>query len=309
MKKVSRKPNFSKEELSVLSDKVNEHKSVLFAKLSPLVTADRKNRIWEALARSVNAAAGGCSDRTAESVRKKWTDWSSSVKSKEVARRQAVRRTGGGDSEDIKDLTQVEEKVVHILGKVVTEGIPGATDTSSNNQEAPTPPQDKIDYDDDYSQQAQVEEDDSDLMSVDSVESVGGSGIRSQSVSPSCSQTASKANKIRPPHQKVNLTVDTDKQSLDIVKIERERLEVEKMKLEVDRERLEVEREMLDVLKKQLLVMSQPAAGSSTGEQYTAADSCKAIQDTTRQDTIMQSYLSESEVTYDMSSGSYYQMM
>ena len=84
-------------------------------------------------------------DRTAESVRKKWTDWSSSVKSKEVARRQAVRRTGGGGSEDIKDLTQVEEKVVHILGKVVTEGIPGAIDTSSNNQETSTPPQDKID--------------------------------------------------------------------------------------------------------------------------------------------------------------------
>ena len=42
MKKVSRKPNFSKEELSDLSDKVNKHKSVLFAKLSPLVTANRK---------------------------------------------------------------------------------------------------------------------------------------------------------------------------------------------------------------------------------------------------------------------------
>ena len=59
MKKVSRKPNFSKEDPSVLSGKVNEDKSVLFAKLSPLVTADRKNIIWEAIARSVNAAAAG----------------------------------------------------------------------------------------------------------------------------------------------------------------------------------------------------------------------------------------------------------
>ena len=88
----------------IYQNKVNKHKSVLFAKLSLI----EKNRIWEAIARSVNAAAGGCSDRTAESVRKKCTDWSSSVKSKEVARRQAVRRTGGGDSEHIKDLTQVE---------------------------------------------------------------------------------------------------------------------------------------------------------------------------------------------------------
>ena len=44
MKKVNRKPNFSKEELSDLSDKVNKHKSVLLAKLSPLVTAKHSKK-------------------------------------------------------------------------------------------------------------------------------------------------------------------------------------------------------------------------------------------------------------------------
>ena len=95
MKKVSRKPNFSSDELDVLAKKVMEHKSVLFAKLSPNVMHERKTKLWENIARSVNAAGGGCTERTADAVRKKWADWSSFVKGKEVTRTRAIRRTWG----------------------------------------------------------------------------------------------------------------------------------------------------------------------------------------------------------------------
>ena len=68
----------------------------------------------------------------------------------------------------------------------------------------------------------------------------------------------------------MNLTVDTDKQSLDIVKIERETLE-----MEVNRER-ETKSGKRDV---------GCTKDTATGD--VRADSCTAIQDTTRQDTVM----------------------
>ena len=67
--------------------------------------------------------------RTADEVRRKWQDWASVVKLKELLRQKAMKKTGGGKDEKTAVLSPVEEKVMAVLGPTACEGIAGAVDS------------------------------------------------------------------------------------------------------------------------------------------------------------------------------------
>ena len=66
-------------------DPVAEQKQVLFGKFTNCVTADSKLKIWDKIAAQINASNDNAV-RTGEEVKKKWTDWASSIKMKNAKR-------------------------------------------------------------------------------------------------------------------------------------------------------------------------------------------------------------------------------
>ena len=56
-KKSTRRPRFSYEELDALADAVEQHKLVIFNRLTYVITSRDKNRAWEAVTSAVNAVA------------------------------------------------------------------------------------------------------------------------------------------------------------------------------------------------------------------------------------------------------------
>ncbi|XP_067668308.1 putative nuclease HARBI1 [Haliotis asinina] len=78
----ARKSNFSSFELDILTAEVAQNSSYLFGKLSAAVTAAGKKRLWNEIAEKINANAN--TKRDGDEVRKKWTDFRSSVKKKEM---------------------------------------------------------------------------------------------------------------------------------------------------------------------------------------------------------------------------------
>ena len=74
-------PNVRSEDLAILVDTVAEQKQMLFGKFTNYVTADSKTKIWDKIAAQTNASNDNAV-RTGEEVKKKWTDWASSIKMK-----------------------------------------------------------------------------------------------------------------------------------------------------------------------------------------------------------------------------------
>ena len=110
--------NWSQEEVATLVDSVLENKEVIQSKHKDADTNLKKNRIWDLITRRVNSVA--LENRTKDQVKKKWQDYSSVVKGKESIRRREYKRTGGGPQP--KDLTEIEQKTVGIIGETAVEG-------------------------------------------------------------------------------------------------------------------------------------------------------------------------------------------
>lgn len=127
MAKRARKPNFKTEELDILADEVDTNKIILLGKLSDVTTCEKKKKVWTQITAKINANCGNT--RTIDEVRKKWQDWSSNVKGKRCSEIRERKKTGGGevDLEDTK-LSQVEMKVVGIMGPTAISGVSGGTD-------------------------------------------------------------------------------------------------------------------------------------------------------------------------------------
>lgn len=124
MAKMPRKPNFKTEELDILVDEVDTNNIILLGKLSDVTTWEKKNKVWTQITANINANCGNT--RTIDEVRKKWEDWSSNVKGKRCSEIRERKKTGGGeaDLEDTK-LSQVEMKVVGIMGPTTISGVSG----------------------------------------------------------------------------------------------------------------------------------------------------------------------------------------
>lgn len=124
-KKSTRRPRFSYEELDALADAVEQHKLVIFNRLTDVITSRDKNRAWEEVTSAVNSVA--TVKRDVREIRRKWKDWQSVVKAKEQARKKLQSKTGGGNT--IITLTPPEAKVIAIIGTTAVDGIPNSIDS------------------------------------------------------------------------------------------------------------------------------------------------------------------------------------
>ena len=128
---MARKPQFSANELEVLIDMVEQHKTVLFSKLKNTVTNAKKKDTWNAITEQVNSVGTGYR-RTTDDVRAKWRDYSSVLKRRAAGLRREQQRTGGGSTSESL-LTPQEERVLAVLGAEALEGVPGGIDLCDLN--------------------------------------------------------------------------------------------------------------------------------------------------------------------------------
>ena len=65
-----RKPNFSMNEISVITENVKNHLAVIQAKLTKNITNQKKNEVWQKITDAVNAV--GTAGQTVAEVKDKW---------------------------------------------------------------------------------------------------------------------------------------------------------------------------------------------------------------------------------------------
>ena len=130
-KKSTRRFRFSYEELEALADAEQEHKLVIFNKLTDVITCrEKKRRSCEAITSAVNSVATFKQD--VEEIRRKWKDWQSvmkPVKAKEQAPKRLQGKTGGGKTIGRITLIPAETKVIAIIEITAVDGIQNAIDS------------------------------------------------------------------------------------------------------------------------------------------------------------------------------------
>ncbi|XP_060575078.1 uncharacterized protein LOC132732625 [Ruditapes philippinarum] len=124
--KKTKRPKWEMEETTVLVETVVSFKN-LDAKFTNTYCSADRNRFWADTTEKINAVGGN--SRTVQQVEKKWRDMKSQTKSKEVRRREEMRKTGGGAAEHI-NMSSLEEKILGKIPSCTVEGVPGGRDTS-----------------------------------------------------------------------------------------------------------------------------------------------------------------------------------
>ena len=279
--KNKRRPKFTLDELEVLVDDIHCQKNILLSKFTDAQAAQTKNNAWRAIAAKVSAVANV--GRTADEIRRKWQDWASVVKQKELSRQKSAGKTGGGIEERPIVLTAIEETVLAILGSTACEGVAGAIDSHSK-----LPPQKKQKVRDDVEVPAVgpqlsppplqprpvgVGLQPSPVVGVGLLPPLVPAGLQLQAVGAQRpmsraeasqlmgrnAEDASESDEVLPcvatpcrrpratPTVRKGRTTPVVAETADIVNIERERLVVEKERLNVEKERLQVEKCRLDV--------------------------------------------------------------
>ena len=272
-----RRPRFAHDELDVLVDAVG-HKSVIFNKFTDVITNEKKRAAWDHITKKINAVSAV--SRTTDEVRRKWQDWASCTKGKEMQRKKERQKTGGGKAEDIP-VNEQEEKVLAILGKTATEGIQGGIDsidvTSETTPVIPpsvpsTPTQTSagiaVTMDNDTSMimnprpgtsegngltdEMSVETNDERFMMMSPIAYPSAKpksmwADRTMPSTPFHAPTSSKKDRA-----KVSAAVgkSTNNPTLELIEIEKEHLTIVKDRLSVEKERLEVEKNKLALLGK-----------------------------------------------------------
>jgi hypothetical protein len=75
-----RRPRFEKDELEILCHEVGLRKITLLGKFSDILSLEKKKKSWGEVTNKINAVSQVT--RTVDEIRRKWKDWSSSVKVK-----------------------------------------------------------------------------------------------------------------------------------------------------------------------------------------------------------------------------------
>uniref|UniRef100_A0A6P7G1L3 Regulatory protein zeste n=1 Tax=Diabrotica virgifera virgifera TaxID=50390 RepID=A0A6P7G1L3_DIAVI len=78
-----------------------------------------QRKLWEELSQLLNSLGEGI--KPVEKWQKTWADIKYTIKKKAAAKRQDIAATGGGPKIKV-ELNEMEERVVHILGKTFYEG-------------------------------------------------------------------------------------------------------------------------------------------------------------------------------------------
>lgn len=89
-----RKPNFSAQEIAIITQMFEDNKQVLKSKFTNVKTNKLKQSVWESIAIAVNAA--GHASRTVSEVKEKWTNLQRTAKQEFAKFRKEQRKTGGG---------------------------------------------------------------------------------------------------------------------------------------------------------------------------------------------------------------------
>ena len=106
-----RKPNFSVNEIAVLTENVIPNMGILQSKFSNNVTNRKKNETWEEITRAVNAV--GHASRSTQEVRDKWKNLQSVAKKEFSEFRRETKKTGGGPAP--KPPSASSEKIIEIF--------------------------------------------------------------------------------------------------------------------------------------------------------------------------------------------------
>ena len=106
-----RKPNFSMNEMSVITDSVRKNLDIIQSKLTNNITNKKKNQIWEEITKNVNAV--GKANRTVQEVKDKWKNLHSTAKKEFSAFRKESKKTGGGPPP--KQPSQSSEQIIEIF--------------------------------------------------------------------------------------------------------------------------------------------------------------------------------------------------
>lgn len=135
--KSKRKKNFSGREVERLVGMIEKHHTVLTSHFNDGVTLKAKQTKWAEIALKVSST-GECI-RTPDEVRKKWDDLKCSTKKKAARIWRERGITGNVPLEDIPELTEMERRILSIIGAEMVQGIPGGVDTADTQQKSATP--------------------------------------------------------------------------------------------------------------------------------------------------------------------------
>ncbi|KAL9988924.1 hypothetical protein ACROYT_G003419 [Oculina patagonica] len=89
-----RKPNFSVDEISVITESVQKNLETIQSKFTNTVTNKRKNEIWQQITKEVNAL--GYANREVREVKDKWKNLHSTAKKEFSEFKRESKKTGGG---------------------------------------------------------------------------------------------------------------------------------------------------------------------------------------------------------------------
>ena len=90
----SRQPNFTAQELGILTEMVQEHIGILSSKFTSAITNQKKELVWMKITEAVNAC--GIHKRTTEKVKEKWRQLKANAKRQKSSDRKEMVKTGGG---------------------------------------------------------------------------------------------------------------------------------------------------------------------------------------------------------------------
>ncbi|XP_050710177.1 myb/SANT-like DNA-binding domain-containing protein 4 [Eriocheir sinensis] len=141
-----RRPNFSEEELLMLTAEVSKRKALLLGPLTNSVTLRSKDRAWETVAVAVGGV--GRVKREKGEVRKKFKDFRSEVKKKAAKINKERKKTGGGSLDVNDQLKASEEAMWSLLELEAIDGLANIEDSeelssmasATIENEEPAPP-------------------------------------------------------------------------------------------------------------------------------------------------------------------------
>ena len=106
-----RKPNFSVNNVSVITENVKNHLAVIQSKLTNNITNRKKNEVWQQITDAVNAV--GTAGRTVAEVKDKWKNLHSTVKKEFLTFQRETKKTGGGPAP--KPPSTSSEKIIEVF--------------------------------------------------------------------------------------------------------------------------------------------------------------------------------------------------
>ncbi|XP_039274679.2 uncharacterized protein LOC120348552 [Styela clava] len=123
--KTKRAKCFSPDEIEALVSGVSQHREQVFGAYSQSVTTQTKRAAWRDISNKVNSVNITGSIRTDSQIEHKWYDMKSNAKKRVSLYRKDLKKTGGGTI-TAKPPTEMDYRIIALMGNESVEGIPGA---------------------------------------------------------------------------------------------------------------------------------------------------------------------------------------